>query len=211
MKKILLAIAFVAIGVVSCKKEKKNEVKTEAPVEVKHKVIKEGNVNVATSVVEWIGSKPAESHNGTIKLSLGTLNVEEGKIKGGEFVIDMNSIANLDVEGKYKTKLENHLKGTDFFDVAKFPTAKFVIADVKQDGEKVDVTGNLTIKDKTKSITFPATFKTTETGYVLESESFKINRLDFGVTYKSKTITASLKDKFINDLIEFKVKLNVKK
>ena len=40
----------------------------------------------------------------------------------------MTTIRNLDVESpEYKAKLENHLKSADFFEVAKYPTAKFVI------------------------------------------------------------------------------------
>ncbi len=219
MKKYVLSIAFVAIAMVSCKENKKGKVEAKAPVKVEEQTAKEkatsmeSLVNVESSVIEWIGSKPTESHNGTIKFTSGKLVIsDDNKLTGGEFVVDMNSIKDLDVDSEeYRGKLENHLKGADFFDVEKYPTTKFVIASVEEKDGKLNVTGNLTIKDKTKSITFPASFKTTDAGYVFESESFKINRLDFDVTYKSKTLDAALKDKFINDLIEFKVKLESKK
>ena len=49
-------------------------------------------------------------------------------VESGSFVIDMNSISGTDLEaGKGKADLEGHLKNEDFFDVTKFPTAKFVI------------------------------------------------------------------------------------
>lgn len=191
MKKVLLIVAFLIVGIA---------------------IGQEKEVDIETSVVEWIGSKPIDSHNGILKLSQGVLTLENEKIKGGDFVIDMNSINCLDLKsGNGKERLEGHLKDSDFFDVAKFPTAKFAITQVTEKGEKIEITGNLTIKDKTKSITFLAMFKQTETGYSLVSDKFTINRLDFGVTYKSKTIFAKLKDKFINDEIEFVVKLNIKK
>ncbi len=191
MKKVLLIVAFLIAGIA---------------------VGQEKEVDIETSVVEWIGSKPMDSHNGILKLSHGVLTLENEKIKGGNFVIDMNSINCLDLKsGNGKERLEGHLKDSDFFDVEKFPIAKFTITQVKEKNEKVEITGDLTIKDKTKSITFSAMFKQTETGYSLVSDKFIINRLDFGVTYKSKTVFAKLKDKFINDEIEFVVKLNVKK
>ncbi len=191
MKKVLLIMAFLIVEIA---------------------VSQEKEVDIETSVLEWIGSKPMDSHNGILKLSQGILTLENEKIKSGDFVIDMNTINCLDLKsGNGKERLEGHLKDGDFFDVAKFPTAKFAITEVEEKGEKLEITGDLTIKNKTKSISFPATLKTTETGYSLVSNKFKINRLDFGVTYKSKTIFAKLKDKFINDEIEFIIKLNVKK
>lgn len=212
MKKVILAIAFIAVGV-ACKNEKKKEVKIEKAVEVETLVKKMGNVNVITSKVEWKGTKPTGAHNGIVNLSTGSLNVENGEIKGGEFVIDMESIKCLDIpenDGKNKD-LVDHLNGDDFFAVKKYPTAKFVIASAEKSGDNVEITGNLTIKGKTKSITFPASFSQTDIGYSLKSEPFKIDRTQFDITYKSKTIDAALKDKFIDDLIEFVIVVNAKK
>ncbi len=231
MKKFLLAVAVVSIGLTSCKKTKETKTETQTQTEAVAQTLTETQtsnseevkntttmtateikVDTEKSVVEWIGSEPTSSHNGTVKLSSGKFNLSENKLVGGEFVIDMNTITDLDVKSeKYRKKLENHLKDGDFFDVKQFPTAKFVITDVKENGEKVDIKGDLTVRDNTKSIVFPATFKATETGYSLVSDTFKINRLDYGITFKSKTIMASLKDEFIKDLIEFSVKVEAKK
>lgn len=212
MKKLVLAVAFVAVGLVSCKKDKK-KVEAKEAVKVETPVKKEGNVNIATSVIEWKGTKPTGFHNGTVNLSTGSLNVENDKIKGGEFVIDMNSIVCLDIpaDDKGNKDLVGHLKNGDFFDVPNNPTAKFVIAEVKENGDKIDVIGNLTLRGAEKSIKFPATFTKTDDGYNLTSDAFKIDRTQFGITYKSKTIDAALKDKFIDDLMEFVVKVNAKK
>src|SRR5581483_1917614 len=51
-------------------------------------------------------------------------------------------------------KRDNHLRSGDFFDVAKFPTATFKSKSwVKADDDVYDVTGDLTIKGVTKTIT----------------------------------------------------------
>lgn len=161
------------------------------------------NVDITTSVINWKGSKPLGTHIGDIKLLEGNMTLTDGKLSGGEFVIDMKSINTLDLQaGKGKEKLDGHLKSADFFDIAKYPTSKFVITKVEDKGEKLHVTGDLTIKDVTKSVTIPATLSTENGLTTFKSETFQINRVDFNVKYGSKSIFANLKDKFINDEME---------
>ncbi|MBL4642803.1 MAG: YceI family protein [Flavobacteriaceae bacterium] len=202
MKKVILSLVVVATILVSCKgkEDKKVVVKEAKKVET---VVVENNVNVAESVMLWKGFKPTGSHNGTVKLSSGAMSVSNGVISG-EFVIDMSSIA--DADGS--TRLEGHLKNADFFDVEKYPTSKFVITSSEVKDGKVQVTGNLTIKDVTKSITIPATIIDVDGVLTFKSETFELNRADFNVKYGSKSFFGNLKDKFINDNMEmsFKVK-----
>ena len=125
----------------------------------------------------------------------------------------MKSISCLDLEaGKGKEKLEAHLNNEDFFEVDKFPTAKFVVTSSEVKGEKTEITGNFTLKGITKSITIPASIYEAEDGSLsLKSDVFSIDRTEFGVTYKSKKIDAALKDKFIKDLIEICFDIKAKK
>lgn len=161
------------------------------------------NVDVATSVITWKGSKPLGTHNGDIKLKEGNMIMNDGKLTGGSFVIDMKSINTTDLKaGKGKEKLDGHLMSADFFDVAKYPTSKFVITKVEDKGAKLHVTGDLTIKDVTKSVTIPAMVSTANGVTTFKSETFEINRVDYNVKYGSKSIFANLKDKFINDMME---------
>jgi polyisoprenoid-binding protein YceI len=46
-----------------------------------------------------------------------------------------------------------HVKGEDFLDVAKFPELRFTSTNVERDGTEWQITGDLTIKDVTKSVT----------------------------------------------------------
>lgn len=215
MKKVFLAIVFVTIAFASCKnnkKDKKVETKEQVKVEEKVSVLDKGNVNVKDSKVTWKGTKPTDSHDGIVNLERGSLTVENGIIKAGEFVIDMNSINTLDLkEEDGKQDLDEHLKNADFFDVAKFPTAKFVVSSSEKKGDKLVVTGNLTIKDVTKSITIPATISESDDTITFKSDVFKVDRTAFGVKYKSKNFIEGLKDKFIDDLIEFSFEVKAKK
>jgi polyisoprenoid-binding protein YceI len=211
MKKLVLSLIVVAAALTACKGEKKEKLAVNEAKEVIVNTEEVDNVDTVASVLTWKGTKPGGAHDGTVALKSGSIILEEGALKGGQFVIDMTSIKNLDIENAtYATKLEEHLKNEDFFNVAKYPTSKFVITNVENKGDKLHVTGNLTIKDITKSITIPATIATMGGKTTFESEKFIVNRADFNVKYGSKSFFDNLKDKFINDDMEFSFKVQTK-
>ncbi len=169
-------------------------------------------VDTKLSSIEWTGKKPiGEGHSGTIMLSSGVINNDHGKFTG-TFEIDMTTIQNTDQTGKSKADLEGHLKSDAFFGVAKFPKAKFemfsaaAIKDVKVGGFTHTIKGNLTIKDKTNSITFDAFIKM-EAGKITCEGTAIVDRSKFDVRYGSKTFFAEIGDKMIND--EFILKFNI--
>lgn len=213
MKKLILSLAVIASVLTSCKGEKKVETKEEVKVDQKVvNPINSYNVNVAESTMTWKGDKKVgDAHNGTITLEKGLFDVENGVLKAGEFVVDMKTISCSDLEGKKKGNLEGHLKNKDFFNVEKFPTAKFVVASSEVKEGKLHVTGNLTIKDITKSITIPTTLTENGNDITFKSEPFSVDRTDFGVEYKSGKFFDDLKDKAINDLIQFSFEIKARK
>jgi polyisoprenoid-binding protein YceI len=90
-----------------------------------------------------------------------------------------------------ETRNENRdkdLKGPDFFDVKQFPTMTFKSTSVSKTGDnKMDVTGDLTIRGVTKSVTVPMEMTGSGTGMRGETRTgfradFTINRTDFGMT-----------------------------
>ncbi|GAB7257975.1 YceI family protein [Polaribacter sp. OB-PA-B3] len=209
MKKVILSLVMVASVLTACKSEKKEKV--EAKEEVKVEATQDlNNVDVANSVITWKGTKPTGAHNGTIMLKEGSLNVEEGKLVGGTFVVDMSSMKNEDLDAESGAKLVGHLSAPDFFDVATYPMSKFVITNVEEAEGKLAVTGNLTVKDVTKSITIPAMLTTEGDVTTFTSEKFNVDRADFNVKYGSKKFFDNLKDKFIDDMIEFSFTVKTK-
>jgi polyisoprenoid-binding protein YceI len=204
MKKIILSLVLVASVLTACKSEKKEKLAVNEVVEFEVTTAEKHNVDIATSVLNWKGTKPLGAHDGVVSLKSGSLVIEESELVEGEFIINMSTIANVDMKGTDGAgKIEGHLKSEDFFDVAKYPTSKFVITNVEEteDG-KLEVTGKLTIKDITKSITIPATISTKAGVTTFKSETFNINRTDFNVRYGSKSFFDNLKDKFIDDIME---------
>lgn len=165
-------------------------------------------VDTDNSVIGWEGTKlVGEGHKGSIKIQSGQLTMADGKIVGGKFTIDMATIANSDLNAEEGAKLVGHLQSADFFDVATYPTAEFEITEVLPASENnsagnYKVTGNLKMKDATRSITIPVTVSTEPKLVKATSPAFVINRTEWGVKYGSQSSIANLaKDNVINDNI----------
>jgi len=195
-------------------KEKKKDTKEEQKevVEKSETTVTETThtVDVNESSILWEGFKPTGAHNGTLLLKSGNVFYAEGTLKSASFEIDMTSIANADMadDDPYKEKLVGHLKSGDFFDIENFPTASFVLKSQNMDEQnQLNFTGDLTMKSITKSVTFPVTLAEEANVLTLKSGTFKVNRTEYGIKYKSKNFFKDIKDKFIND--EFEVSFNV--
>ncbi|TRX62157.1 YceI family protein [Fulvivirga sp. M361] len=153
-------------------------------------------VNHTESELKWTGYHLAKSyeHWGYVQLKSGTLNVTDGIITSGQFIIDMNSISNKDVEKeKENTKLVSHLKSNDFFAVKKFPEAKLVINKSDASGKS---TGDLTIRGITKEVEFQTTIQESSSDKVVAVADIKVDRTDFKVMYGWKVENAILSNEF---------------
>ncbi|XLS28268.1 YceI family protein [Flavobacteriaceae bacterium M23B6Z8] len=160
-------------------------------------------VKTAESKVTWKGYKVTGSHEGVVDLKSGYLTFEGDQLTGGEFVVDMTSLSSTDLEGEYKGKLDGHLKSDDFFGVKNHPTSKLVITNVKPTGKNsYEVTGDLTIKEKTNPITFDlSVYGSKATG------ALKIDRSKYDVRYGSGSFFDNLGDKTIYDEFDLVVDL----
>ena len=110
-----------------------------------------------------------------------------------ELVIDASSV------NTNHAKRDEHLKGPDFFDVAKYPTLTFVSKRViKTDANRLKVIGDLTIRGVTREITVDVEGPTPEVkdpGGNLRrgaTGTSRINRKDFGMTWNRTLDTGGL-------------------
>jgi len=207
---------------VACKNTKGEDAKVSDKVEQASKAEgKNYTVDTGVSKVMWEGTKPTSGHNGTVNISEGTVVLAGDAVVGGSFTLDMNTIKNLDIEDEGKRGyLESHLKGLgddnadDFFNVKKFPTAKYEITKVtKKEGDSEGnalVYGNLTMRDVTKSVAFTATIDMTDGMVRVSSPQFKIDRTQWGIKYGSPSFFEGLADKAINNDIGLKINLVAK-
>lgn len=198
MKKVLLTLSVIGMTfLASCGGGKDAVEATDAQeTTTGSETSTEYVVNTAVSSTSWKGgkifedtSKPEEGHYGAVKLKSGTVTVKDGVLESGSFVADQTTFesADLNEDAESKGKLDGHLKSADFLDVEKFPEAKFEITGVKAITEgdyNTEISGNLDFRGVPKNITFKANVKEEGDKVTIKSEEFKINRQDFGITFK---------------------------
>ncbi len=152
------------------------------------------------SKVEFTGSKVTGKHDGGFKQFTGTIDLVNAKAEESSVSvdIDMTSVFS-DADG-----LTDHLKSKDFFEAEKFPKASFkstkIAADAAKGADSYTVTGLLTLRDATKSVSFPATIKVSDADVTVKTD-FSINRKDFGIVYAGKA------DDLIRDDVVIKLDL----
>ena len=77
---------------------------------------------------------------------------------------------------------DEHLRSADFFDAGSHPDITFTVDSVKPTGEGVTVTGSLTVRGRTRPLSFDATASSAEGDVWLDGE-VRVNRADFGLTW----------------------------
>ncbi|MBB6446893.1 YceI family protein [Bacillus benzoevorans] len=106
---------------------------------------------------------------------------------------------------------DNHLKSADFFDAENNSSIEFKSTNITKDGSDFKVTGDLTIKDVTKPVTFDVEFGGKGTNpwgvevYGFEAAA-KINREEFGLTWNAALETGGV---LVGKDIKIKVELEL--
>ena len=185
----LFFVAILALGVitVSCnmgenKQTTKAEEKSSSSMS-----IPDVTIDPSASLVAWEGTMlGVYSHSGTLNMTEASLSISDGKITGGSFTVDMNSMIATDEnynpeEGSTPEKLIGHLKSADFFDVENFPSASFSISG----SEGNTVTGMLTIRGKTNEETVENVMVSKEGDMVKITGDMTVDRKKYDVSWDS--------------------------
>lgn len=172
--KQVLSLAIVALMAVSCKKNEQ----APAAYEV-----------AESSLIEWEGHAPDHSNTGSFDVSGSLVSTSSGLIKEGRFVIPIASIDNYNLPEEVKPQLLEHLKSADFFNMALFPNAEFVITKVQPytggvedaiEGANYLLTGDFSMVGQTHKLSFPA--RITYTAQKITAEAtFKLDRTKWGM------------------------------
>ncbi|MDZ4821433.1 MAG: YceI family protein [Planctomycetota bacterium] len=135
-------------------------------------------LNGKNTKLEFVGKKPDGSHTGGFEKLSGTATVSGSDLTTTKLdvKIEMTSLKS-DAD-----KLTAHLKAPDFFDVKRYPEAKFVSKKIEMAKKGYTVTGDLTMHGETKSVSFPAEIAVTPKGLQLKA-AFSIDRNDWGISY----------------------------
>ena len=136
-------------------------------------------------VCAHVGPKP-DPRTGSFAKFTGKATIADKALKSISFDIDTASLTT------QFDMLTTHLKSPDFFEVRRYPTAKFESTKIAGSSTATQVTGKLTLHGVTKEITIPANVEVDGAGLKLTSE-FTINRLDYGINYDPKKVENQVK------------------
>jgi polyisoprenoid-binding protein YceI len=136
-------------------------------------------VDVSKSKIDWFGAAADHYHPGVVNLKSGTVTVDNNKITGGKFVIDLTSAKGTDGQGE---RLDGAIKGPNMFDVAKFGEATYEITAVNYTSENTaDLTGNLTVKGATVPVKVPAKIRSSKDGKLFAEAFFSLDAPSIGI------------------------------
>lgn len=114
-------------------------------------------VDTNKSIVEWRGTKLRRTgkHEGTVKFLSGKMLFSNGKLYGGQFVVDMKSIYITDIplsDPVPRKNITNHLNID--FQTSLFQTSSFAINKIiENNNDSYTVKGEMTIMDISRPIT----------------------------------------------------------
>lgn len=176
----------------------------------------EYTVNPEASTVSWAGKKPLIEgyiNTGSIAVTDGSISVTPDGATG-VFNIDMDTLSVSDTPTKpgSESTLEGHLKGERWFDVETYPTANFEITNISPRAGVAtsfmyDVTGQLTMKGVTDTVTFPAMIYQEADGILNASADFEFDRTKWGITSASGSFFDDLADNVIDDMVSLSFSL----
>jgi len=208
MKKLFRSVLSIAVlaTMVACGSaaDKSKEVSDEAEGQVEEAMEKTVPIKLDQSAVSWVGSVlGGYSHQGTLAITEGSLDMSGSNIVGGTFTVDMATLTPTDSnysEGHTAEMLVGHLSTGDFFQVDSFPTATFVVKSA--DMKAMTITGDLTVKGITKQQTIQDVVVDVTNGSAKGSLTF--DRQDYGVSYVS-----TMKDMVVSNNIELTIHLKM--
>jgi polyisoprenoid-binding protein YceI len=156
-------------------------------------------VDTGASSLQWTGHAQvgAYSPTGTLKVKSGSISINKGQlITDAELLVDMNSLDTKNDE------MKKHLKGKDFFDVARYPEAKFQFKTMA--GK--NVIGTITIKGISLTTNFPFKYQVKGDSVFIKA-NIVIDRTKYGIKYNSTSYFQDLGSYAIKNEFDLSVNL----
>lgn len=163
------------------------------------------NANKTESLIRWYGEElTGKTHFGNLSFKEGQIELQDGLIIGGNFVVNMTSLSVEDLSGGAKARLEGHLRSDDFFSVDKYPEATLKISQkAKVEGDVQKLYGELTIKGIKHAVDFSIILVDKKTA----TANLTFDRSKYNVRFRSGSFFENLGDKLILDDIRMEVSL----
>lgn len=150
------------------------------------------------STLTWTGKAAFNSYSlsGNLAPASCSLEVENGRVKKAQLIVDMKS---LDAENK---DLKKHLKSKDFFEVKKYPQAIFELnqAWAFKEGDQA-FSGLLSIKNQTHPLDIPIHIEKKGSDWIMTGKMI-VDRTKYGIYYNSPNFFDKLKGQAVADEFE---------
>jgi polyisoprenoid-binding protein YceI len=183
-------------------------VKGIAPIETEGKLLEasKNQSNILNSEITWTRYSEIGNYSltGKVKLKEGTVTFSGDTVKAAQIVIDLNTMTH------EENNLVEHLKGADFFEVAKFPFAELQINTIDNSNIKQPkLSAAITIKGITKVIQFPVNIMGGVNSKIIKGK-INIDRTTFGIKYNSKSFFSNLGDQAIKNNFDLVFEVEVR-
>jgi len=166
------------------------------------------SIDINKSSIKWTGEKFTGIHYGRINLNEGELILQNNKITGGSFIIDMESIEIDDLEkDKWYDKFLKHLNSESFFDTEKYDKSYLSINKTKALADSTSkIFATLEIKGIKNNIEFIASYSF-KNDMILAKTKLIIDRKKFNIGYGDESFFDRIGDGFLYD--EFTLEINI--
>ncbi|AEA42929.1 YceI family protein [Fluviicola taffensis] len=153
MKKTLFytaSLAFVALGMTAC----------GGSTEASEDTAVTYQLDATATTLKWKGNyaDDSHSHNGTVKISEGSVNYKGETFEAGSFTVDMKTIESELTPETGSDKLIGHLGAPDFFNIAQFPNVTVKINSISD----TEIDATLNVAGKEVPAKMPVTVKKTD-------------------------------------------------
>lgn len=145
------SLAFIAFGMTACGGSTE-EAATDTAVTYQ--------LDAAATTLKWKGNyaDDSHSHNGTVKVSEGSVTYKGEAFEAGSFKVDMKTIESELTPETGSDKLIGHLGAPDFFNIAQFPNVEVKVNAISD--KEIDAT--LVVAGKEVPAKMPVTIKKTD-------------------------------------------------
>lgn len=208
-------IAFVSTitacsGLPKVKQASLNTIETIAVKPIGHEL----SIDTTITTIRFTGHGIGQNHSGIFKLSKGKIWLENQTVTGGEFTINILSMQLEEKGALVQRKLKPHLLSADFFNATAYPIATFSINKAEilnaantAGGFNYVISGNLTLKEVTKNISFPAELQITDST-LTGVANFNIDRTSWHMNYGNDK---SLGNRFISEMVNIQLYIQAKR
>lgn len=129
-----------------------------------------------SSTLGFSGSYQGEQFSGKFSRFSAKITLDKAELASASLTVEIDVTSATTGNADY----DSELKGSAFFDYAKFPAARFVSTAVRESDGILVADGTLTIRDRSKPVQITLSFKPAGATAILDVQA-TLKRLDFDV------------------------------